>query len=83
MKGLMKRSINGQGISYWVINKTLKECFQIWSSLGQSNLFMLLPHPFYLPVHCFRPPDKRGLIVNKVNGLTGLWTPAEDQNTQG
>lgn len=77
MKGLMKKSINRPGTARWVINKTLKESFSEvalcgLSSLGQSNLFMLLPHPCYLCIHSFRSPDKRGLIVNKAERLTEL-----------
>lgn len=49
MKGLMKKSINSQGTAYWVINKILKRVLSnvaIYglSSLGQSNLFLPLPH---------------------------------------
>lgn len=37
MRGLMKKSINRPGIAYWVINKTLKESFQMW-------LYVVCPH---------------------------------------
>lgn len=56
MKGLMKKSINRLGIAYRVINKTLKESFQMWLYVFcphwvKANLFTLLPHPCYLSIH--------------------------------
>lgn len=81
----MKKSIDRQGIAYWVINKTLKESFQ-------KCLYVVYPHWvkaiylcfFLTPAISLSTPlglqikDKR-LIVNKAKGLTELWTPAEDQ----
>lgn len=37
VSGLMNKSINGRGTAHRVINKTLKESFQMWLYLGPSS----------------------------------------------
>lgn len=72
MKGLMKESMNRLGVADWVINKTLKESFQMWLYVVcphwvKADLFMLLPHPCYLCVHSLTVglQIKEGLLGTK------------------
>lgn len=69
MKGLMKKSINRLGIAYWVINKTLKEPFQMW-------LYVVCPHWVKAIYLCFfltpaiSPSTLLGLQIKEGS----LWT---------